>query len=118
MENRLVDTAEEGQGGKNWENSIETYTANLRIEIKNFITRDVNEALLFKMKLLENKKFLRIYNIREDRNILYILIAPDEKINDSLEGKITKEAILKVIVNLLKKRTYLNYFNMKNLCAK
>ena len=86
------------------QNNIETYTANLKIVIKKFITRDANEALLFKMKLLENKKFRRIYDIREDRNILYILIAPDENINDLLEGKITKEAITKGHCEPIKKK--------------
>ena len=75
--------------------NIETYTANLKIVIKKFVARDKNESLLIKMKLLESKKTRRIYDIREDKNILYILIHPNENINDLLLGRISKEAITK-----------------------
>ena len=100
------------------QNNIETYTANLKIVIKKFITRDANEALLFKMKLLENKKFRRIYDIREDRNILYILIAPDENINDLLEGKITKEAITKGHCEPIKKKELSKLFQYEGSMCK
>ena len=34
-------------------NNIETYIANLRIVVKKIITNDLNEALLYKLTLLE-----------------------------------------------------------------
>ena len=73
--------------------NIETYVANLRIVIKKFIAKDANEALLYKIKLLENKKYRKIYDIIDDKNILYVYMAPEENINDLLCAKITKEAI-------------------------
>ena len=86
------------------QNNIETYSAYMRIVIKKFIARDINEALLFKMKLLENKKTRKIYDIREDKNILYIFIAPDENINDLLLGKISKEIVTKGHCDPIKKK--------------
>ena len=77
------------------QSNLETYTAYLKVVIKKFVTRDMNEAALFKMKLLENKKTRRIYDIRQDKNILYIFIDPNENINDLLLGKISKEAVTK-----------------------
>ena len=49
------------------QSNLETYTAYLKVVIKKFVTRDINEAALFKMKLLENKKTRRIYDIRQDK---------------------------------------------------
>ena len=72
---------------------METYTANLRIVIKKLITKDVNEALFLKFKLLENKKYRKIYDIIVDKNILCIYIAPEENINDLLSVNISKEDI-------------------------
>ena len=76
--------------------NIETYIANLRIIIKKFIAKDANEALLYKLKLLENKKYRKIYDVIEDqiyKNILYIYAAPEENINDLLCIKISKENV-------------------------
>ena len=73
--------------------NMETYTANLRIVIKKLITKDSNEALFLKFKLLENKKYRKIYDIIVDKNILCIYIAPEENINDLLSVNISKEDI-------------------------
>ena len=100
------------------QNNIETYSANLRIVIKKFVARDINEALLFKMKLLENKKSRRIYDIREDKNILYIFTAVDENINDLLVGKITKEAIIKDHCEPIKKKEVSQLFQYEESMCK
>ena len=84
--------------------NIETYIANLRIKVKKFEARDLNEALLFKIKLLENKKNRKIYDIIEDKNILYIYISLEENIDDLLCGKITKESVPKGHLIPLKKK--------------
>jgi len=70
--------------------NIEKYIANLRIKVKKFIARDLNEALLFKIKLLENKKIEK-YMILLKIKIYYIYISLEENIDDLLCGKITKE---------------------------
>ena len=98
--------------------NIETYTANMRIVMKKFVTRDVNEALLFKMKLLENKASRRIYDIREDKNILYILIHPKENIDDLLKGKIIKEAVTKGHCDPIKKKELSNLFQYEESICK
>jgi len=98
--------------------NIETYSANMRIILKKFITRDVNEALLFKMKLLENKKTRKIYDIREDKNILYIFIAPDENINDLLLGKISKEVVTKGHCDPIKKNEISHLFKYEESMCK
>ena len=98
--------------------NIETYTASLKIVIKKFIARDINEALLFKMKLLENKNSRRIYEIREDHNILYIFISPEENINDLLVGKITKEIITKGHCEPIKKKELSHLFQYEESMCK
>ena len=100
------------------QHNIETYTANLKIVIKKFIARDINEALLFKMKLLESKKSRRIYDIREDKNILYIFIAPGENINDLLVGKITKEIVTKGHCDPIKKKELSHLFQYEESMCK
>ena len=98
--------------------NIETYTANMKIIIKKFIAKDINEALLFKMKLLENKKTRKIYDIREDKNILYIFIALDENINDLLLGCISKEAITKGHCDPIKKKELSHLFKYEESMCK
>ena len=100
------------------QNNIETYTVNMKAVIKIFIARDINEALLFKMKLLENKKTRRIYDIREDQNILYIFTAPNENINDLLVGKISKEAITKGHCDPIKKKELSHLFQFEESMCK
>ena len=73
--------------------NIETYTAKLTIIIKKIITNNINEASLYQIKLLENKKYRKIYDIIIDKNILYVYMAPEENIDDLLCAKIKKEAI-------------------------
>ena len=77
------------------QNNMETYTAKMEIVIKKFFAKDVNEALLLKIKLKENKKTRKIYDVRVDKNILFIFIHPKENIDDLLYGKISKEVVIK-----------------------
>ena len=100
------------------QNNIETYTATMRVVIKKFITRDINEALIFKMKLLEYKKARKIYDIREDKNILYIFIAPDENINDLLVGTISKEIVIKGHCDPIKKNELSHLFKYEESMCK
>ena len=48
---------------------------NLKTVVIKFKTKDINEASLYKIKLLENKRYRKIYDVIEDKkykNILYI----------------------------------------------
>ena len=82
-------------------NNIETYIANLRIVVKKIITNDLNEALLYKLTLLELRKTRKIYDVIQDKNIIYIYLDPRENINDLIFKKFTisKEAVNEGLCN-------------------
>ena len=42
------------------QHNVETYAPNLRIVVKKFVAKNINEASLYKIKLLENKKYRKI----------------------------------------------------------
>jgi hypothetical protein len=74
----------------------ELQVPNLKMVVIKVIAKDINEASLYKLKLIENKRYRKIYEVIEDKkykNILYIYMAPGETINDLLCAKIIKEDI-------------------------
>lgn len=82
--------------GAQFHNSV-LQVPSLNMVVIKFIAKDINEASLYKIKLIENKRYRKIYEVIEDKiykNILYIYLAPGENINDLLCGKIFKEDIL------------------------
>ena len=73
------------------------------------------------MKLLENKKNRRIYEVIEDekyRNILYIYISPEENINDLLSNKISKEIVMKNHCEPIKRKEIDVLFQMEESICK
>ena len=90
----------------------------MTIVVKKIFTNNINEASLYKIKLLENKKYRKIYDVIDDKNILYVYMAPEENINDLLCAKITKEAITAGHSETIEKSLMFELFKKEKAMAK
>ena len=99
----------------------ELQVPNLKMVVIKVIAKDINEASLYKLKLIENKRYRKIYEVIEDKkykNILYIYMAPGETINDLLCAKIIKEDIPTGHARPINEDELTALLKKKNVCAK
>ena len=62
--------------------NIGTYEADLKIIVKKIVAEDEIKANLYMDKLLNNKDYRKIYDIIDDKNVLYVYLDPQENIDD------------------------------------
>ena len=66
-------------------NNIETYKANIDIIVKKIEAKDESDTAFYMEKLLYNKNTKKIYDIKkENNNIIYVYLDPNENIDDIL----------------------------------
>ena len=79
--------------------NIGTYEANLKIMVKKIEVEDEIKALSYMDILMNNQNSRKIYDIKkEDKNILYVYLDPNENIDDLLIEEEEKDEILQASI--------------------
>ena len=109
----------------NTNSGIKTYLTRIEPIVKEIIPKDINEYVIIKEKIEKIKNIIKIYEIIEEKDKLYIVMDNNNKLADQFdelmmsdELDFKKEAILKGHGNPITKEEIIDLFKMENSICK